>query len=594
VKITPDIIDLVKSSIDIVDVVSDYFPLKRSGRNYKALCPFHQEKTPSFMVNADRQIFRCFGCGAGGDVIEFVMKQEGYSFMEALRALAERGRVSLPETTPENASRRERLLRLHETAAGFYHWVLTKSDRGRAGREYLEARGFDRACAQDFQLGYALPGWDSFLKHAHRRGFRDEELVEGGLAVRNEQGRVYDRFRGRLIIPIRDPRGRVIAFGARVLGEADDAPKYINSPESPLFQKGRVLFGLDRARRAIDEAGEVILGEGYLDVIRAHRAGISTMVCSQGTAFTPDQALLLRRHAERVVTAFDADAAGQAASLRGLDIFLEKNFEVRIALMPAGHDPDSFIRDRGGEAFLRLAAAGIPLLDYKLERLCACEDIASPAGKRRVAHAMLETVRRVESPMLRETYLKRIAARLGVSEQALVREGEGLPGAAPIRPPRRDGVSPREKGDKFERNLLKILLHHDSIAVFAENDLDPRDFSPGLRHLVERMVDLIREKKFPLARQLPLVVREEGEQSLVSAWLFDETPPAPARGEVGDYLCFLKRRSLSERSRVLEEEIERVEKQGGDIAGLQKDRMALDRLLRALPREFRERYEEKS
>lgn len=584
-KFSSDIVDQVKTSTDIVTVISEYFPLKRSGRNFKALCPFHDERTPSFMVNPERQIFHCFGCGAGGDVIAFVMRQEGYSFPEALRHLAERAGMSLPSNDPAAASRHERLLSLHDLAAGFFRWGLSSSRYGARARAYLEKRGISESAAEQFGLGYAQASWDSFSRHARKKGFSVSELVAGGLALEREDGGIYDRFRDRLVIPIRNPRGKTIGFGARVLD--DSTPKYINSPETELFHKGQVLFGLDLARRSLEEAREAILGEGYLDVIRAHQEGLGNVVCSQGTAFTPEQARLLKRHVRRVVTAFDADAAGRAAALKGLDIFLAENLEVAIALLPSGEDPDSFIRARGAQAFRELVREARPLLDYKLETLYARHEGDGDRGKLEVARDMLSSIDRIQSPILREAAINRLASRLGVSPLA-VREEFRLLSKPPAPAPARASSLP---GEKNERNLLKLLFQNDTISALVSADLDAEDFSPELRPLAQRMIEGIDQGEFPLVRTLPAREREEKIQALLARWMFEE-PERPAEvGEVIDYLAYLKRKRLQASCRELDLAIAEGERAGSETAHLQRRRLELAKEARAVSRTLREKYE---
>jgi len=386
----PEQLELIQSQSEIVEVISQYYPLKRSGQNYKALCPFHSEKTPSFMISPQKQIFHCFGCGAGGDIFSFIMRQEGLTFPEAVRFLAERAKIELPSLDMKQEGKKEELLKLHRLAADYYHWGLLESGKGEKARIYLKERGVHPEMIKQFMLGYAQPFWDGFVRHAAKKGLQAELLIEGGLALNRPRGEgYYDRFRNRLIIPVCDARGRVIAFGGRVLD--DSQPKYINSPDTVLFHKGKMVFGLHLARQAISEAGLAIIGEGYFDVIRAHQEGLRNVVCSQGTAFTLAQAQILKRYTDQVITAFDADQAGTTAALRGLDIFLQKNIEVRIARLPSGEDPDSIIKKRGVAYFQKAVKESLPLLDFKLERLCQLFDIQSDRGKLAVTRKMLDS-----------------------------------------------------------------------------------------------------------------------------------------------------------------------------------------------------------
>lgn len=583
---SPDQVDLVSSSNDIVEVVSQYLPLKRSGRNFQALCPFHAEKTPSFTVSPEKQIFHCFGCGAGGDVFSFVMRKENMTFPEAIRHLAKRANIQLPEADPRSASRREKLFELHRQAAEFYHWGLTQSRSGERAREYLRRREISAASIQAFEIGYAQPGWESFLSRVRKKGYPEELLVEAGLAIKREKGEgCYDRFRDRLIVPVRDARGRTIAFGGRVLD--DSLPKYINSPQTPLFQKGGVLFGLDRARGAIEKAGEAIIGEGYFDVIRAHQEGVENMVCSQGTAFTGIQAQVLKRYADKVVVAFDADQAGTEAALRGLAVFLEKNFEVRIVVLPPGEDPDSFIRKHSGAAFLKLAADSRPLLDYKLDRLCRDHGIATDRGRLAVARQMLESISLIENAVLRETYVRKLAERLGVSPEA-VRE-EFAKQKAPAAPGPDSPPSPGGKIDKYQVRLLKYLIEDDKFLGLMKEELTSAAFSPPLQPVVTLMLDLFREGQVPLSRTLVAALRDRPEQEMVSRWLLEPAESGPEISEAVELLINLARKRVradqARSRRVLAER----EASDEDRAAVLRRCADLQKELKSLPSRIREK-----
>ncbi len=493
----------------------------------------------------------------------------------------------MPEADPVAAGRRERLLSLHELAAGFFHWGLISSRMGIAARRYLESREVSASSAESFCLGYAQPSWDGFYRHALAKGYRAEEILAGGLILERDSGGYYDRFRNRLMIPVRDGRGKTIGFGARTLD--DSTPKYLNSPDTELFHKGRVLFGLDLARAAAAAAGEIILGEGYLDVIRAHQEGIKNMVCSQGTAFTPEQARLLKRHAARVITAFDADSAGLEASLKGLDIFLAEGIEVFITVLPSGEDPDSFIRSAGGDAFRKLVREAVPLLDYKLEILQKRNAGLGDRGRQDAARQMLASIARMESPILREAALDKVAVALGISPGALREEGKLLP-LPPV-----PGPVPEKRVDfpeeKNEQNLLRLLIHNDKIIKLVEKDIDPADFTPRLRPLAAKMLELAREEKFPLVRTLPARVRDDGLQELIARWLFEDTDSVAGMAEVVDYLAYLKRNTLRARCRELDRAIAVEEKTGGNPGWAQKERLALEHEARTVRRRLKEKYE---
>lgn len=582
----PEQIDLINSYNDIVEVISQYLPLKRSGRNFKALCPFHSEKTPSFTVSPDKQIFHCFGCGAGGNVFSFVMRQENMTFPEAVRYLARRANIDLPEFDSHAASKKEQLLKLHELAAGFYHRGLTESKNGERARAYIAGRGIAESTVKIFQLGYAQPAWDSFLKHARKKGFEPEMLLEAGLVIKRTSGDgYYDRFRNRLIIPVYDGRGRVIAFGGRVLD--DSQPKYINSPDTPLFRKGNVLFGLHLAREAIRECGEAILGEGYFDVIRAHQEGVKNMVCSQGTAFTEVQSQVLKRYADKVVVAFDADQAGTAAALRGLAVFLQKNFEVRVVILPPGEDPDSYIRSRGPAAFKRLIAESISLIDFKLDRLCRVNDLTSDRGRLAVVREMLDTISLIESAVLKETYAKKLAARLDVSPGAIWEEYRKIKRSPS--PGRQSRPVPVRKVNKYETRLLKYIIENDTVFSLIKDELDPAAFSPPLRPVVGLMLDLLREGKTPLSRTLMAALRDRESQEMVSRWLLESHATVPRISEVADLLINIQGNRVKAKIVECRKAVAGHDAAGEESTAILRKSGALTRELKELPSRIREK-----
>ena len=409
----------VKARLDIVAVVGEYVSLKRQGRNYVGLCPFHQEKTPSFTVSPERQMFYCFGCGAGGDVFSFIMRLEQVGFGEALRRLAERAGVRL-ETPPARASAAaEEIYRANAAAQAVYHHLLCRHRLGQVARAYLQKRGLGPEDWERFGLGWA-PEKSVVGPYLKRRGFAEELLLAAGLVARREDGKIYDRFRQRVIFPIYDRRGRVVGFGGRIVGDDPHRPKYLNSPETPVFHKGKVLYGLNWAQAEARRRGQIVVVEGYMDVLSAHRHGLTYVVASLGTALTAEQARLLRACAERVVTSFDADAAGSAATLRGLDVLRDAGCRVWVAPLPPGYDPDKLVAERGPQALERLwGEEAVPLIVYKLEQAKRRHALFSPEGKAAAAREVLPDIARLESPLERQEYVRWIAQELGTREEAL-------------------------------------------------------------------------------------------------------------------------------------------------------------------------------
>ena len=394
--IPSETIEQIAAANDIVEVINSYFPLKRAGANFKALCPFHQEKTPSFHVSPQRQTFHCFGCGVGGSVFRFVMDYEHVDFPSAVRKLA--ARVGIPvieERGPigadDQVEARHILLQLHGEATAWFHENLIKREFAEPARKYLKERGITGEIAKRWQLGYAPEEWDAFGSWARGRGYNARHLIASGLVKTKDDAdgmpghTSYDRFRGRIMFPICNDIGEVIAFSGRLLKDEDGAAKYLNSPETPLFRKGKILFGLDKSKRALIEATCAIVCEGQLDLISLFEAGITNVVAPQGTAFTEDQARILKRFVSEVVLCFDADAAGQKAAERSLDALLQNDLIVRVAEIPAGEDPDSLIRREGKEKFEKRLAAACDFFDYWIEREVATTDLNSLGAKMRLA-----------------------------------------------------------------------------------------------------------------------------------------------------------------------------------------------------------------
>jgi len=404
---TPSFLDELKSRADIVSVVSEHVVLRKVGRSHKGLCPFHKEKSPSFTVRADPPVFHCFGCGAGGDVVEFIKLKEGLSFKDTIESLARRFGVPIPdsrEDSPEDRQRVEIEPVLEAAAAQFEQFFW--SDAGKRAREYLQGRKFSDKTLRFIRAGAARDAWEDMVR-ALKVQFREELIEMAGLAIRGQRG-LYDRFRNRAIFPILSDRGRVVAFGARALDPADE-PKYLNSPEGPAYQKSRTLYGLSWAKEEIRKTGRAVVMEGYLDVARSIEAGMVSAVAPCGTALTSQQARLLKRLAPRAVLCFDGDDAGVKATKRSIEIFQEEKMDVRVVALESGHDPDTFIRERGREPFLARIDAAEPAMEW-LAKLAAREhDIESPAGKAAYMNALLPALGRIESGVERAAWVPRIA-----------------------------------------------------------------------------------------------------------------------------------------------------------------------------------------
>ncbi len=508
-------IDTVRSTSDIVDVVGDYVRLKKRGSNYFGLCPFHSENTPSFSVNPDMGIFKCFGCGAGGDVFQFLMRLEGMSFPESIRALAEKAGLELPEegeADQERIGETEAIYSALRFAARFFYHELTQTQEGRPAIAYLRDRGFSKTTIKKFGLGYAPDRWDALLKAAEAKHVAADVLEQAGLIVeRKGASGYYDRFRGRLIFPILSHVGKVLGFGGRILDASSEQPKYINSPETRVYNKSRVLYGLYQAKHAIRQREEALLVEGYTDVIALHQAGIRHAVASSGTSLTREQVKLLGRYARRIVLVFDADAAGTGAAIRGIDVVLPEGLSVYIVELPPGEDPDSLARKDG-------ASLEDYLGDHRSDFVTYLRDVArkegkldTPEGEAENMHAILEAIARMPDPLMRETYLRRASHVLDVPEGRLHQVLDGLVRAD--RPERHHGstraarpahraagttsvrtrrLQRRGKTTPLpeEKTLIRLMLEHGSSMVeFILGNMSLDEFTAGaVRTTVEQFL----------------------------------------------------------------------------------------------------------
>ncbi|HET6278061.1 MAG TPA: DNA primase, partial [Candidatus Polarisedimenticolia bacterium] len=415
-----DAVAAVRLAADLVEVVSDYIPLKRSGARFRAVCPFHTEKTPSFYVDADKQLFYCFGCSTGGDVFKFLMLYEKLEFPEALRLLAGRYGIPLPAPGGPAGSERQAVLAVNRHALRFFREQLRQAGGERA-RRYLEGRGLDAGTIDAFRLGYAPDGWTALKDHLGQGGGGDRQgLMAGLLAQKQETGRAYDRFRERVIFPIFNLADEVIGFGGRLLGEGE--PKYLNSPETAAFSKGDNLYGILQAREAIRREGYVVLVEGYMDVIALHRAGVAQAVGTLGTGFTSGHVRLLKRFTERVVMNFDPDAAGRSATRRSLEVLLENGFDVRVVSLPPGKDPDLYVKEHGAGKYRERLLGALPYFEYLTREVGQRTDLKGTGGKIAALNEVLPFLARIDNPIRRAGYVELIATVFGIEDRMVLQE----------------------------------------------------------------------------------------------------------------------------------------------------------------------------
>jgi len=558
-------LDDLRMQADIVRVVMDKVPLKRSGASYKGLCPFHGEKTPSFNVNPSRGIFHCFGCGVGGDVFKFVELYEKVSFPEAVRLLAARVGMPVPEMDegrdPAADAERETLLKIHEIAAAYFREQLAAGGGARA-RRLLEDRGFTRATIDALGLGFAGPGRDALRSYLRDKGFDGSILVKSGLVVEREGGQTGDRFRNRLMIPICRESGSVVAFGGRAM-EAGQQPKYLNSPETAIYSKGRTLYGLHLTKTAIRRLGYAVLVEGYFDLAQAYQAGVQPLVASCGTALTPAQARTLRRLAAKVVLSYDPDAAGQSAAERSSELLVTEGFQVNVAMLPAGQDPDTFIRTFGRDAYVEKLRTSRPYLEYLLDRAAQEHDLGSESGRRAFLGRMLGVAARIPDAAARDQFADRLAHKARITEDVV--RGEIRKAAAQRRtdwaPP---GLARAGEMKPAETGLLWALTHEPEAAAAALAGLDAEDLE-GLRTAPILLAAQGLAAGSPEHLPQTLAERLNGEEAdLVSEIGQVPTRPAPAEA------CAqaLKRLRYERDRAAVQREIDRLQEagQGGDDA----------------------------
>ena len=576
------LLDDIRAAVDIVDLVSRFVNLRKAGSHWKGLCPFHAEKTPSFTVNPQKGIFHCFGCGVGGDAFGFVMRQDRLSFPEAVRALAKSAGIALPEERGAQSgdSGREELLRVMDLAGRFYSDTLWKP-AGERARAYLGERGIDTGIAGHFGLGYAPEGWESLITFMKTEKVSEEALIATGLAVaRENRAGAYDRFRGRLLFPIRDLQGRVVAFGGRGFG--DEQPKYLNSPETPLYTKGNLLYAADLARPTIQSQNRALLVEGYVDCIMAHQHGFTGAVAALGTAFTPAQLALLRRYCDEVVTFFDADAAGQKAAARAEELLEPTGrgmawavnrsgaFEgagalrVKVALLPAGHDPDTFLRAIGREAFTERIAAARSILTYALDRALADPDGATGLRARTTAFARVALLlAKVADGDEAAALSREAAAKLRMDPTQLWIEAQRLQSSLRT-PPAQSQPSPAASMPSVERDLVALLLYSAEargalLGLLGESD--------ELGHASLRaIVDALKHRPDASAESLMPDLPTDEARSVLSSLLVEDRESVDARVSIGQFQRRLERSQRLRRAREVSQAIADVQAKTGVAA----------------------------
>ncbi|BAF59087.1 MAG: DNA primase [Pelotomaculum sp.] len=571
--IPDDIIETVRLNSDIVEVVSRYVSLRKKGKYFTGSCPFHSDRSPSFTVTPDKQIFHCFGCNAGGDVFKFLMLKENLTFYEAVSMLARRAGIALPAREdpagPERDRKKALLQRINDLAKDFFYENLRRHEAAAEARRYLAERGLSGEVLDRFQIGFALPGWSALLDFLSRKGCQPHDAAEAGLAVKGDSGRYYDRFRNRIIFPIWDPVGRVVGFGGRVLDGS--LPKYLNTPETPFFSKGRILYGLHLARPAIRERDCAVVVEGYMDAVTAHLHGAANTVASLGTALTAEQGRLLINYSRNVVIAYDADAAGVAAAMRGMDLLQELGFQVRVATIPDGKDPDEYIRRQGIQSWEKLIGEAPSLIEYKLQKAMEKGPVRTVTGKLEVMRQVFPNLA-LKNEVEKEEGLKAIAGALNLTWETVAGEFKrfeanlGKKWANPdnIVKTKHNILSKEEKLDhrgKLEIGLLRLVLEDPSLGTHVVEEMGPEPFrNPQYQKIFELCRNAAGRPVFRPAEIFSSL--EDDEKNVLSFLLTQDIPGENLVQIMKNHIDSIRRFERRERREALLKEIAKAEKAG--------------------------------
>ena len=572
--IPDELIDRIREGVDIVSVISEQLSLKKTGQNFTGLCPFHSEKTPSFVVSPAKQIFHCFGCGAGGNVFHFLMKHENLTFPQAVRSLSERAGISIPEVSKRDEKiedAKEPLYKVNELAMEFFSRNLAEAKEGERARQYLEKRGIEKKTIQEFNIGYSLSQWDAGFRYLRQKGIDAAALEKAGLIIRKESGDgFYDRFRDRIIFPIFDLKKRVIGFGGRVID--DSLPKYINSPESPIYIKGENLYCLEKARQEIGKRGYLLIVEGYLDAIMTYQKGIKNAAATLGTALTPGHLRLIKRFTNNIVLVFDPDSAGKKAAIRSASLFIESGMKAKVASLSEGTDPDTFLREKGVEAFVDKLKNSEKLLDFVIRETKGKEALSSIDEKVKVADEVLPLINRLPNKIERNAYVRRLAEELQLEEKDIFAELENRAQKKGYKSGERkeplekgtahSGLQKRinHSGAKAEEMLIHLMLNDESIAKRVKDHLSPDDFKDPLFKRVTGIVYNVIES----GKEFNAVFKTEDAEmaGLFSALSMRELDYDDREQSFYDCVQKIKGAGIKERMKTLQEKLRIAEKNG--------------------------------
>jgi DNA primase len=560
-----ELIDQIRDANDIVDLISEYVPLKKRGKNYVGLCPFHTEKDPSFNVIPTKQIFYCFGCQEGGNVIHFLMKHEKLGFVEAVKLLAKRANISLPKKSfdREKTEQLDKLYYANQVANEYFQKNFYRENPGKKARQYLNKRGFDPEIIKQFSLGYAPDDWEGFIRFAKTKDMEMEVLNQAGLVVpRSESSGFYDRFRNRIIFPIFNLSGKVVGFGGRVLDDKDE-PKYLNSPETPIYQKGKILYGLNFSKDEIRKKGSAVLVEGYVDLLSLYQAGIKNVVASSGTAFTPDQARLLSRYAERIYLLFDADTAGQSATFRSVDLLFSEGVEVFVVSLPKGEDPDSFVKKLGAEELAKKIEQAQTFIDFKRSSLPKDFEELSLKEQEKVIFDLAETAKKITDDLRRNLFVKKIGQAFKIDETPIFKMMGKRTTKGTFTPKKEASIFPVTVQEKIEMGILRILMEDEKLMKLTEGKLELDDFSALEHKEIFQLLRLSSGKSVRISLSALLdKTKNEGTNQILSRIAAMDLGTAELSIQLADHLRTLNNLKKDKKIKMLKESIKRAEQQG--------------------------------
>ena len=577
-KISDEKIAEIKEATDIVELISGYLTLKKRGKNFFGLCPFHQENSPSFSVDPARKMYYCYGCHKGGDSISFLMNYDRMSFVEAIQLLAEKAGISLPRVQADDSriKEKESLYFANKFAAEFFYNNLI-NPIGKKALSYLYNRGFDDSIIRGFGMGYSLPQWDGLIKHARRKSVSIEILYKAGLIIKKDGGGYYDRFRGRMMTPIINLSKKVVGFGGRILTEDKKSPKYINSPETPVYQKSQILFGLNRTREHIREKDQAIFVEGYTDLISLFKHEIKNTVATSGTALTIQQAQLIKRYTGNIILLYDSDAAGLAAAMRGADIFLNAGLEVRVAVLPQGHDPDSFIRASGKDAFLQILSQSVSLIKFKIETLSKQYNMTLNQDRTKVIQLALESIAKIRNSIRQDLALKDVAEYFAIDEMALrnqLKTAKKTEYTEVEKTAVTDKVkkTAMTKYDIAEENIVRIMIEDNELIPDVYDNINVDEIkNSSIKEIVKIIFNHYKQnKKINAQNIINSIVDPQMNATLSELLSVQFSEELDLIKLLNDCIISIKERALEQQLQTILHEIKTIQSQGGEAKELMK------------------------